>query len=124
MSAENFPKKGEIWWVSIPNQPHDPHQPRTCVIVSDNGRNQFANDVIVVPTTSQAPRRPHPEMHVHLPAGEGGLPKSSYAKCDQVTTVDKDLLDKRKGPLGTPIAFAYRLAIITGIRRAVGDISV
>ncbi len=115
------PLNGEIWWVSIPNQPNDPHQPRTAIIVSTNGRNKGANDVIVVPTTSSERFRPHPELHVHIPAGEGGLPRDSYAKCDQVTTIDKSLLDAKKGPLGTPIHLKYRWAIVDAVRVALGD---
>jgi mRNA interferase MazF len=114
------PLHGEIWWVRIPNQPNDPHQPRTAVIVSPDGRNKYANDVIVVPTTSSL-QKPHPEMHIHIPAGEGGLPKDSYAKCDQVTTIDKSLLDTAAGPLGARIHRKYRWNILEGVRIALGD---
>ena len=75
----------------------------------------------VVPTTSQSLKRPHPEMHIPLPAGEGGLPKDSYANCDQVTTIDKELLDSTRGAIGKVIALSYRIAILNGIRRAVAD---
>lgn len=122
MSAVLFPKHGEVWSVNIPNQPNDPHQPRTAIVVSTSGRNQHANDVIVVPTTSSKNFRPHPEVHVHIPAGEGGLAKDSYARCDQVTTLDKSLL--ANGPLGTPIHLSYRWKIIESVRRALGDTTV
>lgn len=113
------PLQGEIWFVNIPNQPNDHHQPRTAIIVSPNGRNKRANDVIVVPTTSSQSFRPHPEVHVHIPASEGALPRDSYAKCDQVTTIDKSLL--ARGPLGAPIHIKYRSRILDGIRTALGD---
>ena len=119
--ANPEPLNGEIWWVRIPNQPNDPHQPRTAVIVSTDGRNKYANDVVVVPTTSSPNLKPHPEMHVHIPAGEGGLPKDSYAKCDQVTTIDKSLLDAATGPLGNRFHLKYRWAIVDGVRVALGD---
>lgn len=35
--------------------------------------------------------RPSP-THVSLQKGEGGLSKTSMAKCEQVTTIDKSLL--------------------------------
>ena len=114
------PLNGEIWWVRIPNQPNDPHQPRTAIIVSTDGRNKFANDVIVVPTTSSTNFKPHPELHIHVPSGEGGLLKDSYARCDQVTTIDKSLLDLQ-GPLGNRIHLKYRWAIVDGVRVALGD---
>ncbi len=112
---------GEIWWVRIPNQPNDPHQPRPAVIVSTDGRNKNANDVIVVPTTSSTNMSPHPQLHIHIPAGEGGLPKDSYARCDQVSTIDKSLLDTAKGPLGNRIHLKYRWAILDAVRAALGD---
>lgn len=119
MSTVIFPKNGEIWFVNIPNQPNDHHQPRTAIIVSTNGRNQNTSDVIIVPTTSALNFRPHPEAHIHIPAGEGGLTRNSYARCDQVSTLDKSLLVN--GPLGAAIHLSYRWAIIEAIRRSVGD---
>ena len=123
MSTTNFPKHGEIWFVSIPNQPNDPHQPRPAIIIiSTNGRNKHTSDVVVVPTTSSQSFRPHPDVHIHIPAGEGGLPKASYARCDQISTIDKSLLSG--GPLGAPVHLSYRWAMIAAIRRTVGDTTV
>jgi len=113
-----FPQNGEIWWIDIPNQPNDPHQPRTAVIVSTNSRNRACNDVIAVPTSSSIVH-PHAELHVFLPKGEGGLSVDSYAKCEQITTIDKQLLVR--GPLGHPIHLKYRWQIIKAMRIAVGD---
>ncbi len=49
MSKTNHhPKRGEIWYVELPNEPTDPHQPRTAIIVSRNGRNERSASVIVV----------------------------------------------------------------------------
>jgi mRNA-degrading endonuclease toxin of MazEF toxin-antitoxin module len=110
------PKRGEIWWVNLPNQPGDPHQPRTAIVVSPNRRNQLAFDVIVVPTFSNI--RPH-STHVTIPAGNGGLPHESIAKCEQITTLDKRFLSG--GPLGQPIGPTIMNAIIKAIRCAVDD---
>ena len=93
MSKPAFPKMGEVWFVSLPNQPGDLHQPRTAIVVSTNGRNQGSTDVIVVPATS-ANIIPHPDLHVEIPQGQGGLPKNSIARCEQVTTLDKEFLVK------------------------------
>lgn len=121
MSKASFPKNGEVWYVQLPNQPADPHQPRTAIVVSTNGRNQGASDVVVVPTTS-ADVEPHPDLHVVLPAGEGGLPKDSIVRCEQVTTLDKRFLVQ--GPLGGAIHIRYSWRIIHGVRRALGDTTV
>lgn len=118
MNTPTFPRLGEVWYVNLPNQPGYPHQPRTAIIVSPNGRNQGASDVIVVPTTS-ANIVPHPDLHVRIPKDQGGLAKDSIARCEQVTTLDKRLLVR--GPLGNPIHISYRWKIIYAIRRALGD---
>jgi mRNA interferase MazF len=112
-----YPQKGEVWIVSLPNQANDPHQPRPAIIVSTNQRNKWCGDVMVVPVTS-SPRTPHPEIHVSIPKGEGGLNKDSTARCDQVTTLDKSLLGK--AAVGT-ISPKYSEAIIEGVRAAMGD---
>jgi mRNA interferase MazF len=118
MSVPIFPKHGEVWLVNLPNQPGDPHQPRTAIVVSTNGRNQGGSDVVVVPTTS-AKIQPHPDLHVILPAGEGGLSKDSIARCEQITTLDKRFLVR--GPLGGAIHIRYSWKIIHAVRRALGD---
>lgn len=117
-NSSSYPKNGEVWFINLPAQPADPHQPRTAIVVSTNGRNERAHDVIVVPTTSSQ-YRAHPELHVAIPAGEGGLTKDSYARCDQITTIDKQFLVK--GPLGPPVHLRYRWKIIAAIRVAIGD---
>ena len=58
-----------------------------CVVLSADWLNQFALDVMVVPVNSVA--RGNFPTRVELPAGEGGLRVDSWAKCDQVTTVNK-----------------------------------
>jgi mRNA interferase MazF len=113
----SFPKKGEIWWVSLPGPPRDPHQPRTAIIVSRDSRNSVAQDVLVVPTFSKPANLN--DTYVEIAAGEGGLPKDSVAKCDQVTTLDKEFL--QKGPLGDRINQALMWQIHRSVRRALGE---
>ncbi len=115
-----FPQNGEIWWVKLPGQPGDPNQPRPAIIVSTNGRNKTSNDVVVVPLTSSSSFKSHPLVHIQIPAGEGGTQRDSYARCDQITTMDKSLLDP-KGPMGAPIALSHRWKIIEAVRRSIGD---
>jgi len=86
------PRRGEVWLVRIPGE----QKQRPCVIVSADWLNRFARDVTVVPITTVA-RRAFP-TRVELPAGEGGLKERSWAKCDQVTTIDKKHLGQ--APLG------------------------
>jgi mRNA-degrading endonuclease toxin of MazEF toxin-antitoxin module len=57
------------------------------IIISADSLNQFALDVCVVPTTGIE----HAEFSVRIPirAKEGGLDMKCWAKCDQVTTLEK-----------------------------------
>jgi mRNA-degrading endonuclease toxin of MazEF toxin-antitoxin module len=79
-------RREEIYFVSIPNQP----KPRPAIILTANWLSRYALDVSVVPVTSVA--RGNFPTRVELPAGEGGLSKPSWAKCDQVTTIPRHLL--------------------------------
>ena len=79
-------RRGEVFLVAIPNQ----QKPRPAVVLTADWLSRYALDVTVVPLTSVA-RSAFP-TRVELPAGEGGLKKNSWAKCDQVTTVPKELL--------------------------------
>jgi mRNA-degrading endonuclease toxin of MazEF toxin-antitoxin module len=58
--------------------------------------NRHALDVCIVPITSVEHRRF--ALRVPLPPGEGGLHRASWAKCDQVTTIEH--ADLRYPPLG------------------------
>lgn len=78
--------RGDVVLVSIPQQ----EKSRPAVILTANWLNRYALDVGVVPVTS-IPRRNF-ATRVELPAGEGGLKKTSWAKCDQVTTIPKTLI--------------------------------
>jgi mRNA interferase MazF len=119
MSSIGYPRRGEAWYVDLPNEQTDPHQPRTAIILSRNGRNEKSASVIVVPTTGTITRY---DTRVFLSKGEGGLLKDSEAMCDRICTLDKQFLSKR-GPLGRPIATQNLDQIVTGVRRAIGDFS-
>jgi len=119
MTAQ-FPRKGEVWWVKLPNQPNDPHQPRTAIIVSRDSRNAHAEDYMVVPTFSTLTAGIN--THVIISKGQGGLPHDSVAKCDLITTLHKSLFTK--GPLGSPINEALMWRIHYAVRRALGETQV
>lgn len=55
--------------------------------------------MIVVPITSSAAQGSRGPTIVGLPDGSGGLSKTSFALCHQVTTLDRAKLTKRLGAL-------------------------
>jgi len=78
-----YPRRGEIYLVNLDKR-------RPALVISADALNRFALDVCVVPLTSVE----HAQFSVRIPipAGEAGLATASWAKCDQVTTLEKSLL--------------------------------
>jgi mRNA-degrading endonuclease toxin of MazEF toxin-antitoxin module len=60
---------------------------RPAVIVSTDELNRFSRDVCVVPISKVEHKQF--SLRPKLKAGEGGLDHDSWAKCDQVTTLEK-----------------------------------
>jgi len=88
-----FPRRGEIYLASLDKD-------RPVLILSVDSLNRHALDVCVVPITSV--QHSQFSMRVPLLKGEGGLNVNCWAKCDQVTTLEKTFLHaKRFGILPT-----------------------
>lgn len=114
MPHRPFPQRGEVYFVRLPGHPLD-RKRRPALVVSLDVRNQWANDVMVVPLSTTL--RPAP-THVVIPKGEGGAHHDSMAKCEQVTTLDKSLLVR--GPLAGKVAERIMEQVERGIMRAIG----
>ena len=111
-----FPRRGEIWAVELPNQPRDPHLPRPGLVVSVDVRNRLAGDVVVVPLSTNLRAL---STHVLIPAGSGGQPYDSVAKCEQISTLDKRFLIR--GPFAGRLPDLLMDRVVRAIRRAVGE---
>ncbi len=61
-------------------------------VVSIEPRNRYGQDVLIIPF-STSPKRY--ETHLELAPGETGLPERSIAKCENITVLDKSLLEGR-----------------------------
>ena len=96
MGLENYPKRGEIYLVTLdPTVGAEISKTRPALVISNDINNQFSETVTVIPITSYV-EKIYP-FEVFLAAGEGGLSKNSKAKCNQIRTIDKQRLIK---PLG------------------------
>jgi len=102
-----YPRRGEVYWLRLDKN-------RPAVIISNDALNRHAFDVCVVPITSVCHGRF--TLRVAILAGDGGLTRDSWAKCDQVTTVEKQVVVYP--PLGRlspaslrPIEHGIRLAL-------------
>jgi mRNA interferase MazF len=109
-----YPRRGEIYLVSLPSQPKDT-KPRPALVVSLDVRNRLANDVIVAPLSTTLRTSP---THVELSEGEGGLDQTSMAKCEQITTLDKSFLIR--GPFSGTISPMRMTEVERSIQRAIG----
>lgn len=111
------PRRAEIWFVYVPGQPDDPHQPRPALVVSDDVRNRLSDDLIVVPAFSAGRLGP---TRVALPAGMGGVAHDSILFCEEITTIDRDFL--ARGPLGPPVPEEIMRQVLRAVRRALGEV--
>ena len=89
-----FPRRGEIYMGRMRARSPE-HKRRPLIIISPDDRNRWASNVLVIPASTHL--KPSP-THVFLDRDEGGLPHTSVAKCEQITTLEKSLLDAH--PLG------------------------
>jgi mRNA-degrading endonuclease toxin of MazEF toxin-antitoxin module len=107
------PRRGEIWEVNTPGHPEDPHQPRPALVISEDERNQAADDFLVVPIFSRG-RGP---TRVPLPAGEGGIERDSVIFCEEVTCLYEDFLVS--GPLGISVRQSTMRSVVNGVVAAI-----
>jgi mRNA interferase MazF len=101
-------KRGHIYWAEMEKR-------RPVLVVSVDARNDRANDVLVVPCSTTLREAP---THVPLRRGEGGLPRDSVLKCEQITTLKKHDIDPV--PLGVPVRPARMAEVERAVLRAIG----
>jgi mRNA interferase MazF len=88
--AKWYPRRGEVCLIDLDKQ-------RPALVISSDSLNAHSLDVCVLPI-STAEHKAF-SLRPKLKAGEGGLNRESWVKCDQPTTVEKQLAIYP--PLGT-----------------------
>ena len=78
-----YPRRGEVCLIDLDKE-------RTALILSSDSLNAHSLDVCILPI-STAEHRAF-SLRPELKAGEAGLKHNSWVKCDQPTTVEKDLV--------------------------------
>lgn len=107
------PLRGCLYWVAIPAEPGRKRRP--ALVVSVNARNRLASDVLVIPASTTLRTAP---THVRLRKGTGGARADSVLKCEQITTLPKELLSD--SALGGPLPGALLEEVERGVLRAIG----
>jgi mRNA-degrading endonuclease toxin of MazEF toxin-antitoxin module len=107
------PRRGEIWLARTPDQPLDPHQPRYVLIVSDDDRNAYSDDVLGIPIYSRG-RGP---TRIPIRSGEGGIEHDSVLFCEEITCLDEQLLEE--GPLDDPVNDSLLRQVVRAVLLAI-----
>jgi mRNA interferase MazF len=84
-----FPRRGELCLAALDKE-------RPVLVVSSDSLNRHSLDVCIVPVSTVEHKAF--SLRPKLRAGEGGLARDSWVKCDQVTTLEKKVI--RYPPLG------------------------
>jgi mRNA interferase MazF len=97
-------KRGDVYWADlVPRSGSEQKGRRAFVVMSHDGFNQTPawRSIIVVPISTSSSQGQRGPTVIELSGGTGGLPKTSFAVCHQVTTLDRAKLTKRVGSLPT-----------------------
>ena len=78
-----YPRRGDVCLFMLDKE-------RPALVVSTDALNRFSHDVCVLPISSSE-HKPF-SLRPKLAAGDGGLAHDSWVKCDQPTTLLKDLV--------------------------------
>jgi mRNA interferase MazF len=98
----NYPKRGEIWQVSLdPVVGHEVGKTRPALVISNNKNNEYSSTVTLIPITASI-EKIYP-FEVFISRDDSGLPLDSKIKCNQIRTVDKSRLLKLTGEISPEI---------------------
>ena len=95
-------KRGDVYWADLVRRSGSEQTGRRPVIVvSHDGFNQTPGwrSIIVVPISTSSSQGKRGPTVIELSRGTAGLPKTSFAVCHQVTTLDRAKLTKAVGNL-------------------------
>jgi mRNA interferase MazF len=107
----DYPKRGEIWNVSLePVMGREIGKTRPALVISNNKNNEYSSTVAIIPVTGSI-EKVYP-FEVLISRLESGLPLDSRLKCNQIRTVDKLRLTKVVGNVSDEIIQKVEKAIM------------
>jgi len=90
-------KRGDIFYIDIPEDKNDKHKQigcRPCVIISNDMNNKHCSRVQYIPLTSKINKTKLP-THVYLK--ETKMEKESIALCECIDAIDKSFIKEKVG---------------------------
>ena len=110
----NYPKRGEIWQVSLePVAGHEIGKTRPALVISNDKNNEYSSTVTLIPITASI-EKIYP-FEVFISGEDSGLPLDSKIKCNQIRTVDKLRLLKLVGEISAEIIKKVEEALLIHI---------
>jgi len=94
--------RGDVYWADlVPRSGSEQTGRRPVIVMSHDAFNKTPGwrSIIVVPVTTSSFQSKRGPTVVELPRGTTGLPRTSFAVCHQVTTLDRAKLAKLAGSL-------------------------
>jgi mRNA interferase MazF len=113
-SAE--PSRGEVWDLHFdPVSGHEQTASRPALIISEDLFNEGPAEMVVVAPITRTQRRIR--WHVSMTPPEGGMGSESFIQCEEVRTVSKQRLKRRRGRVSPPVMQQVedRLRILLGL---------
>jgi mRNA interferase MazF len=107
-------RRGEIHWADlVPRSGSEQTGRRPVIVVSHDGFNTTPGwrSIIVIPISTSASQGRRGPTVVEIPAGAGGVSRTSLALCHQVTTLDRGKLTKRLGTLPADVLEEVELGL-------------
>ena len=103
---KSFPKQGEVWLINFKKLKETSKPYRPCLVISNNEQNEFDEEVIVSPLTTQEVIVGEVQLFEVLVENnqETGLDEPSRILLNRIHTIDKELrLIKRLGKVDSEI---------------------
>lgn len=110
------PSRGEVWDLHFdPANGHEQGATRPGLILSEDIFNEGPAEMVVVAPITRTQRKIR--WHVPVAAPEGGLSTESFIQCEDVRSVSKQRLKRRRGRVSPPVMQQVedRLRILLGL---------
>jgi mRNA interferase MazF len=95
-------RRGEVYWAELaPRSGAEQTGRRPVIVLSHDGFNQTPSwrSITVIPVSTSPSQGRHPITAIEIPGGVAGLPRTSFAVCHQITTLDRAKISRRIGAL-------------------------